>query len=340
MKKILTIIFVLVVLVFIAFLAGPRSSYEPVDARMPSFKMNIAQLDQFIAQQEAKIPNIKEDNQGRIYWNDSVPKRTAYSLVYLHGFSASQEEGDPVHRQIAHRYGMNLYIPRLEGHGLDTKESFGDLNPKNYMDSAKEALAIGQILGEKVVVMSCSTGSTLAIYLAAEHPELVSSLILYSPNIDLFDPKSSMLTGPWGQEILTKLNGGDYRFNAYDSLSAQYWNNEYKVTGLIAVKDLINQTMTKETFTKIKQPVFLGCYYKDDEHQDHAVSVKAMDNFFQSISTPAEQKKMIKFPDVSGHVFVSYVKSKDYLVAIDSTTAWIDKVLQLPIKDTTIVLPD
>ena len=46
---------------------------------------------------ESRRP-VKPENEARIIWqNDSLKNKTEYAVVYLHGFSASQEEGDPVH---------------------------------------------------------------------------------------------------------------------------------------------------------------------------------------------------------------------------------------------------
>ena len=43
-----------------------------------------------------------------------------------------------------------------------------EFNVEDYVDSAKEAVAIGKMMGKKVILMGCSTGSSLSLYLAAE----------------------------------------------------------------------------------------------------------------------------------------------------------------------------
>ena len=62
-------------------------------------------------------------------------------------------------------------------------------------------LLIGRLIGNKVVVMSCSTGSTLALYLAAKNHEWIDGLICYSPNIDTYDQATHLVDGPWGLQI-------------------------------------------------------------------------------------------------------------------------------------------
>ncbi|MEI9959446.1 MAG: alpha/beta hydrolase [Ferruginibacter sp.] len=108
-------------------------------------------------------------------------------------FSASQEEGNPVHRDIAKTFGCNLYLSRLAEHGIDTTEQLLNLTADNYWESAKQAFAIGKQLGNKVILMGTSTGGTQAIQLAAAYPNDIAGLILYSPNIAINDPKRMVI---------------------------------------------------------------------------------------------------------------------------------------------------
>ncbi len=62
-----------------------------------------------------------------------LKNKTEYSLVYLHGFSASQAEGDPVHRNIAKLFGCNLYLSRLAEHGIDTAEPMMNLTAEEKL---------------------------------------------------------------------------------------------------------------------------------------------------------------------------------------------------------------
>ena len=130
--------------------------------------------------------------------------------MYLHGFSASPMEGDPLHRELAERYGANLYLPLLSGHGLDNPESFKDLMPRDLIMSARRAITIGTALGKKVILMSCSTGSTVGTYVASYNPDLIHAHLMYSPNIDLKDKKSRLIVNPWGLQMARYFNAVSY----------------------------------------------------------------------------------------------------------------------------------
>ncbi|MFZ1748673.1 MAG: alpha/beta hydrolase [Saprospiraceae bacterium] len=325
MKYILILASALVIAGFL----GPKVTFDHPKLLKTPIEVSLAALDNYIQKQEATISDLKPDNQARIIWaNDSTKQKTEYSLVYLHGFSASQEEGDPMHQEFAARYGMNLYLSRLEDHGRLDSNSFEMLTPQNYLKSAEDAVNMGKKLGDKVIVMSCSTGGTLSAILAAEGLD-IHSLIMYSPNIDIYDAKSDLLLYPWGKELSYLVMGGEHNRVVYDSLGQSYWNSVYHTNALFALKSLINEFMTEETFAKINIPLFMGYYYKDEDHQDNVVSVPRMLDFFDQIGTPIDQKRKVAFPEAGTHVISSYVMSKDMDGVRKETYKWAEEVLGL-----------
>ena len=324
-------IFPVVLLAFV-FL-GPRQKYSPVDANIEPVSIELTDLEGKINVKDENVPNLKPNNESRLIWADSI-RKTPYSVVYLHGFSASPMEGYPTHQDFAERYGCNIYIPRLAGHGLDDKESFLELEPKDLVDSAKEAIAIGKLIGEKVILMSCSTGSTLSIYLAAQNPDDIEALIMYSPNIDLENSTSELLTLPWGLQIV-RMVVGKYRYthHAPDSEAAKYTTNVYRSEGIVSLKSLIEQTMTNSNFKKISCPYFLGYYYKNEEEKDPIVSVDEMIRFDQLTSTPDDQKLVVPFPEVKTHVIPSGIHSRDLTSVQEATYQFAEEILgMIPVE--------
>ncbi|MGB1217460.1 MAG: alpha/beta hydrolase, partial [Saprospiraceae bacterium] len=156
---------ILPLILLLVCLLGPRLKFDKLDSSMPYINMELSELDNFIKEKESKIEGLKPNNEARIVWADSI-RKTEYSVVYLHGYSASPMEGDGVHLPFAKRYGCNLFLARLQGHGTEGEDRFLDSTPQKWLDSAKEAIAIGRLMGEKVIVMSASTGGTLSTYLA------------------------------------------------------------------------------------------------------------------------------------------------------------------------------
>ncbi|HEY8733121.1 MAG TPA: alpha/beta hydrolase, partial [Puia sp.] len=194
-------LFAIPVILIAFYLARPTPARPVYNLTMPVLPDDPAAIEKYVMQNES-LHYLKPDNGAKIIWaNDSNKKITDFSIVYLHGFSASQKEGDPIHRNIAAEFGCNLYLSRLSEHGIDTVEQLINLTPEKYWESAKQALAIGKKLGRKVILMGTSTGGSLALQLAETFPGDVAALILLSPNIAINDPFAGLLSDPWGLQI-------------------------------------------------------------------------------------------------------------------------------------------
>lgn len=320
MKKISFIIATICLVAILSWFLGPKVVYPDFNNLPASQRWEISSLDSVIFAKESLIKNIKEDNQARIIWADSIPRKTEYSIVYIHGYSASQGEGDPIHTKLAQELHANLYLTRLRDHGINDRDAFKYLTPDQWVDDAKESIAIGKSIGDKVIVMSCSTGGTLSVYLAANDPELYA-LILLSPNISIYDTNAKMLTGPWGESIAHRIIG-EYREVPIER-THPYWSGTYHINGLIALQSLIDRTMTDEIFSKITIPVFMGYYYKNEEEQDKVVSVKAMKDFYNKISTPIELKEEHSFQNAGNHVISSKYKNDNWQEVYNSVSEWV-----------------
>ncbi len=329
MKKFIIGFLLFILLATMIFYAGPRPQYESVNPQIDALSIPLSHLDSVIAYEESKVSFIKPNNEAKIIWVDSV-RKTKYSLVYLHGFSASHHEGHPVHKTIAEKYGMNLYLARIYGHGVDTGEDFNDLTPVNMIESAKKAISVGNLIGDSTIVISCSTGGTYSIYLSAFNPDKIYAQILYSPNIEIFDPNAKLLTGPWGVQFGDMLLG-EYReiTSSMGTYKEEITTTKYKTQGLIALQALLDQTMNPEVFQKVSVPSMVGYYYKSDSAMDSVVSVEAMRNFIKASSIPENDIYEIAFENVGDHVLAGYYQSKDIPAVIEETSNFIENVLEI-----------
>lgn len=311
-KKILLGLAILIVILGVVYLSGPKPPVPMYSTTLPELPSGLKQLETFINERETKLP-VKTDNEARIVWADSTHKeQTEYAIVYLHGFTASQGEGDPVHRNLAKTFGCNLYLARLAGHGLIGADAMLEFTPENLWASAAEAYAIGKKLGKKVILMGTSTGSALALKLAATYPE-VNGLILYSPNIEINNSAAFIMNKPWGLQILRKVMGGIYSKKSKDTdpKVLQYWYNQYRLEALPNLQEYMETSNTKETYAKVKQPVLMLYYYKDEIHQDSTVKVPAMLKMFDALGTPEKLKRKVALPNAGSHVIASPLLSKD-----------------------------
>ncbi|MFK7950342.1 MAG: alpha/beta hydrolase [Saprospiraceae bacterium] len=327
-KKRLLILSGIISVLVVAYFLGPKPNYEKVDGKFEPSKIAIQTLDKTFEKENAATKNLKEGCDKAVFWhNDSIHK-TEYAVVFLHGFSACAFEGYPIVNDFAKAFGCNLYVHRFPQHGLNDPESFKTITPKMWVESAQEALNIGANIGKKLIVMSSSTGGTLGTYLAAENPDLIHAQFLYSPNFQIASPIAGLVNNHWGLPLLRQAEGGDYHYIKDMSEEAMpYWTTTYRIEGLVALQDLIEQTMTNATFEKIDSPIFVGHYYKNEEEKDNIVSIDRMKEFYELIQTPKDKKRIVPFAEVGGHVITNQYQKGGLEDVREATYTFAEEVL-------------
>lgn len=181
-RRIVLAVLGLVAILALAFVLGPR---VPVDTTIRFDPSAIGDDPQaYVARTEAAISGIRDGLEKEIIWaNPMVHARTRLSIVYIHGFSASKGELRPLPDEVADQLDANLFFTRLTGHGQDgAAMTQGSLNA--WINDYEEALAIGRAIGDKVIVISTSTGGSLAAW-AATQPgasDGVAAIAFISPN--------------------------------------------------------------------------------------------------------------------------------------------------------------
>ena len=253
--------------------------------------VNLTTIESNINHKEANIKGMKSGNEAKIIWSENYKeKQSPIAFVYLHGFGASSREGQPVMSMLSKKYNANVYLSRLKEHGLGRDDNYINLTPENYIASAKEALEIGKRIGEKVVLVSTSTGGTLSLKLASEDTSILG-LIMYSPFIGLKNPAFAAITTPEGKAGFIKMNGSEIVKQKRSEEEAKYWSTSYHMNGYEALVKMLIENMTPQTFSKVKVPVFVGYYYKNEEEQDQVVSVAAILKMYDGLGVSADKKR-------------------------------------------------
>ncbi len=290
----------------LVYFVGPTMPKSVLNQNLPTIQGSVVN---YVTSMEGKPGlKIKAGCEAKIVWaNDSTRQATEYVLLYLHGFSASWREGFPVNEEFAKKFGCNAFFARLAAHGEISDNPLLDMTSDRLYESAKEALVIAHHLGLLVVIMGCSTGCTLALKLVADFPGLVAGMILYSPNVQIKNRTAVLLSGHWGLQIAQLNFGGKFRVldNDPNGEVCKYWNCTYRAEATVYLQQLLDNTMSKEQFDKVKCPVFVGYYYKDEQNQDEIVEVKASLQMFKELGTPDNQKRLVDFPNAGNHVLCS-----------------------------------
>lgn len=308
MKKVVYILFALIAIGSGAYWLGPTPETPILREELPTLQFADPEIH---LQKTESQHNIKQSNQAEIVWNGARGAVTEYCIVYLHGFAASKMEGEPTHKRLAKALGANLYLSRLAFHGIDTVDAMKHFTVDSYWQSAQEALQIGKKLGKKVILLGCSTGSTLALMLAARYPE-VHMVLNISPNVKLKDPASFLLNNPWGLQIARQVIGGESLvFEGESEEIQQYWYTSYRIESLTQLQELLESQMSESLFRRVKQPCLNLYYCASESACDALVDTKAIELMHSQLGTPHDQKELINIPSAGDHVMGSYLKSKD-----------------------------
>jgi esterase/lipase len=329
LKKIFRVLVIVVLSLTVLYFLGPAPKRPAYSMVLPVVPDKPALLESYLDSQERSLP-IKPNNQAKIIWaNDSLRNITEYVIIYFHGFGTCSEEGNPVHRHIAQKFGCNLLLTRLSDHGLQTDTPMYHLTVDRLWNSALEYYAKGKKLGKKVILMSTSNGGALSLKLASEFSDIYA-LILYSPLLEINNKNAWLLNNHWGLHIARYFNNGDEVIsNNKQEYYKKYWYPHYRLEALAQVQEFLETSMSAATFRKITRPVLLLYYYKDAVHQDSVVKVSAMLKMFDQLSTPENEKVKKAIPDAGNHVIASALRSNDIQSVEQYTSDFMENVLQI-----------
>jgi len=125
MNKVFRFLAIVILLFVTVYIMGPKPPLVVISKNLPSVSGSVENIEDYVKKQDAGL-QLKPDNESRVIWaNDSLKERTDYSLLYLHGFSASWYEGYPANVKFARHFGCNAFFPRLASPGI---KNYDDLS--------------------------------------------------------------------------------------------------------------------------------------------------------------------------------------------------------------------
>ncbi|PBC04678.1 alpha/beta fold hydrolase [Mesorhizobium sp. WSM3860] len=237
-RRILLTVLGFVVILLSGFYLGPRVAVDTMIRFDPSVIGDDPQA--YLAREEAAVPNIRDGLDKEIIWaNPLVHAKTKLAIVYIHGFSASKGEIRPLPDDVAEELEANLFYTRLTGHGQGG-EAMAEGSVNAWINDYEEALAIGRAIGDQVIVISTSTGASLATW-AATQPgasDGVAAIAFISPNFGVKASGAEVLTLPWGREIAELVGGRERSFAARNALHEKFWTTKYPMAATLPMAAL------------------------------------------------------------------------------------------------------
>ena len=261
-------------------------------------------LDLYLSESESRFDDITQGTEKVIMWAGTPGEKTAISIVSFHGFSATRQELSPLADTVAKSLNANLFYTRIAGHGRGA-DGMVDGSVNGWANDANEALEIGRRLGNKVILIGTSTGSTLATWLALQSTNTdLSAMILLSPNFYSADSNMSMLLWPWGQHIAEALIGKVRHWESKNPLHEKYWANDYATSSILPLMGLL-KIVNDADIENINTPTQMIYSSKDK-----TISVPAVIDTFARLGS--KQKQLVEFnatEDPDFHALAGYLMS-------------------------------
>lgn len=275
-----------------------------------------ADIDAYLAASEEQVDeryHLIPNTGKRVRWQEPGV-RTEFAIVYLHGFSATRQETAPLAEQIADTLQANLFETRLTGHG-HTEMPLHAVRAEDWLEDAAEALAIGERLGDKLIVIGTSTGGSLALAMSDhEAAKTVSNIILLSPNIEPINSTSKWATRPGGYLIARIVAGETRSWTPRNDLQERYWSTSYPTNAAIEMMRLVELTQSKLPLNI--HPNLLVILSPDDK----VVSPVATKSAFEQITAP--RKLLVEVQgsqDPSNHVLAGDILAPESTAKIAAT---------------------
>lgn len=237
---------------------------------------DLRSLEQFIVREEGEVESrislhgakIREGHRKTLFWaKSSQPyRKSQWSIVYMHGFSAGPLELEPTISKLADKLEANLYLTRLSAHGLSDGEQFATVKAQDWVRDVAEAVEVGRAIGDNILLMGTSTGAALVLRYMDVVPLVnssVRSLILLSPNYKVSAFGAEILGNRFGRSLARVLVGSHREFAPENELHANRWTTRYRSE---ALHELLLVTLSARgvALENLNIPV-LTVYTKNDE---------------------------------------------------------------------------
>ena len=303
---------------------------DPISSnQLPPAAFTLAQIEQRLQTAETQITDIRPGLEKSIIWADQPQKRTAFSIVYIHGFSASKEELRPVPDEVAANLGANMFFTRLTGHARNAN-AMRDASLDAWMQDLAEAFAVGTTIGDNVIVISCSTGGTIVAQGVARgmFSKKLFSTVFISPNFGVQDKMAPLLTWPLARFWVPLIAGEMQNSQLRNARHARYWTTSYPTISLIPMMQLIKATKNAD-MTYSNLPALF--YFSPD---DKVVEPQQTENFIRRWRGPKQIVRIAghESEDYLNHLITGDVVSPSQVTrSVDSIINWHNHIIGQPV---------
>ena len=283
--------------------------------------IDIKDIDSLLDSQEKILRGLRPGTEKKVLWAQGKGLKSITSIVFIHGFSASRVEIDPVVDLIAAELSANVYFTRLRGHGQDGK-ALGETTYEQLLDDTIEAIKIGKSIGDEVVLIGCSTGCSL-IHIAMSQDQNIKAAIYISPNFGPKPIKGQAFRIPGAKFLVPLVFGQEHSFVAKNDEYATCWTTKYPTKALFTIKTTVLAAHQVD-HRAIKVPIMM--WFSDEDKVVNAKWTRRIASMMGDNVT-LHNPSLTEQDDSSSHGIIGDILSPSQTsVAVDKLLSWLVQI--------------
>jgi esterase/lipase len=217
-------------------------------------------------------------------------------VISIHGFSSAPKEVEQL-AIFLYDKGLNVYAPRLAGHGT-IPEDLKNTLWQDWYKSISRTITIASLQFEKVYVLGFSTGGLLALLSTKKCFVEFQGIICINAALHLNDIRVKTLLPAlsFWNDIVKAFNEDEYA-KEYIENDAEYPDINYDKFYIDAIEQL-NTLMykTKKSLSKIKKPILII-----QSKNDPVVNPSSAYEIYEKVQS---KNKSVEIIDSSKHVII------------------------------------
>ena len=240
MKKIISIVIVVIIAIVFAFVAwaffwpSKSSNLQKANITRRNYEQSVTDIKKVMAHNEADS-DVTMSCRPVLKTHD---KKTAKAVMLIHGVSGCPSDMVAL-ADWFYEAGYNVYVPRTPHHGLKDKNEHSNVRASELVSFASESVSLASGLGDEIGVIGHSGGGNVATWLAQYSDGIVSRVLLLAP---FYEPDASQAP-KWQIPFLRNLHGNhllpdqsyeglSYRALANYVIVRQNYRDNLKASGL------------------------------------------------------------------------------------------------------------
>ena len=218
-----------------------------------------------------------------------------YGMLIVHGFTSSLDCVNGLEPPIK-ALGLPTRMPVLRGHGAESPEALRGVTWHDWVTDAKAALKDLLMEVDRAIVFGHSMGGLVALTLAADHPDVIDSIIVAAAAVQLASPfapgRPLRFLAPLVARLIKKVDMPP----TYAGPALAQYDTNYAWAPIDAAASLLEfAEVTRRRLPEVRIPTLIM-----QSRRDTTVAPESAEIIYDRIATSPDQKRIVWF-EVTEH---------------------------------------